>query len=55
MLMDAKHMLAQNPLQPAYRPGRASTAGTAAGQLARAFEGGLVEIGHDGRRLCFRQ
>ncbi len=52
LLMDIKHVLSLNPLRPTYR----------AAPLARQamhqptwldVEGGLVEVGHDGRRFCF--
>ncbi len=50
--MDIKHVLSLNPLHPTYR----------AAPLARQamhqptwidVDGGLVEVGHDGRRFCF--
>jgi ergothioneine biosynthesis protein EgtB len=51
LLMDAKHLLFQNPLRPAYLPSDHTTPAPAAapgpsGWLAH--DGGLVEIGHDG-------
>lgn len=50
--MDAKHLLSLNPLKPAYRA--AAPAREAAVPLSwRDFEGGLVEIGHDGRGFAF--
>ncbi len=49
MLMDIKHVLGSNPLDPRYRPERAPDAGTAAPLHWHRVEGGLVEIGHDGR------
>jgi ergothioneine biosynthesis protein EgtB len=53
MLTDVKHLLAQNPVAPAYdgdgmRPGAAPPA-----LEFLEFDGGLVEIGHDGRGFCF--
>jgi ergothioneine biosynthesis protein EgtB len=52
LLMDAKHLLAQNPLRPAYQAMPVRTAEAAA--LAwREFEGGLVEVGHDGTGFAF--
>jgi ergothioneine biosynthesis protein EgtB len=52
LLMDAKHLLAQNPLKPAYR--RAVAAKVTARPLTwREFEGGLLEIGHDGAGFAF--
>jgi ergothioneine biosynthesis protein EgtB len=52
LLMDAKHLLAQNPLRPVYRamPEREAEASALAW---REFEGGLVEIGHDGVGFAF--
>ena len=52
LLMDIKHLLAQNPLKPAYRS--LDIASKATAPLAwREFEGGLVEIGHDGTGFAF--
>ena len=52
LLMDAKHLLAQNPLKPAYQTIAVPKA--KARPLAwREFEGGLVEIGHDGSGFAF--
>ncbi len=52
LLMDAKHLLAQNPLRPAYQAMPAPKPEVSA--LAwREFEGGLVEIGHDGAGFAF--
>ena len=52
ILMDAKHLLSLNPLKPAYRA--AGPSYDAATPLAwRDFEGGLVEIGHDGEDFAF--
>ncbi|GAA4807841.1 ergothioneine biosynthesis protein EgtB [Nocardioides caeni] len=52
LLMDIKHVLSRNPLQPVYggRPA-ASTAPGAIGWVD--VEGGLVEIGHDGAGFAF--
>jgi ergothioneine biosynthesis protein EgtB len=52
LLMDAKHLLAQNPLRPAYQamPARKPEVSALAW---REFEGGLVEIGHDGAGFAF--
>ena len=49
ILMDILHLFAQSPLQPAYAPPRGGQTGHAP-EAARfiGFEGGLVEIGHDG-------
>ncbi|CAN5827855.1 ergothioneine biosynthesis protein EgtB [soil metagenome] len=52
LLMDAKHLLSLNPLKPAYRP--AGRVKDAAVPLAwHDFEGGLIEIGHDGQGFAF--
>jgi ergothioneine biosynthesis protein EgtB len=53
LLMDIKHVLAQNPLQPSYDPAvaRPSSALRTAGWLDHP--GGLVEIGHDGNGFAF--
>jgi ergothioneine biosynthesis protein EgtB len=53
MLTDVKHLLAQHPSGPAYldRPLPAATPAPPPGW--RAFEGGLADIGHDGRGFCF--
>jgi ergothioneine biosynthesis protein EgtB len=52
ILMDAKHLLSLNPLKPAYRAS-APWPGVAAPLAWRDFEGGLVEIGHDGEGFAF--
>jgi ergothioneine biosynthesis protein EgtB len=54
ILTDVKHALALNPLEPAYR--ERSFAATRAGRPAArwtSFDGGLVEIGSDGRGFAF--
>jgi ergothioneine biosynthesis protein EgtB len=65
LLMDAKHLLFQNPLRPAYRadpdpdPGAApsrraaSAAPTPAAAGWLAHDGGLVEVGHDGHGFAY--
>ncbi|MCK4178006.1 ergothioneine biosynthesis protein EgtB [Aciditerrimonas ferrireducens] len=58
LLMDAKHVLAQSPLDPAYAPFPTSAGpGTGAGAPRPrswwAHEGGLVEIGAGGPGFCF--
>jgi len=50
--MDAKHLLAQNPLKPAYKTAVAPK-GDAWPLAWREFEGGLLEIGHDGTGFAF--
>ena len=52
LLMDIKHVLSLNPLQPAYAGRRASEGDP--GRLGWLdFEGGLVEIGHSGQDFSF--
>ncbi|MFI5001428.1 MAG: ergothioneine biosynthesis protein EgtB [Reyranellales bacterium] len=52
LLMDAKHLLSLNPLRPAYRAAVLPKGGV--GALAwRDFEGGMVEVGHDGQGFAF--
>lgn len=57
LLMDVKHVLSLNPLQPVYAGRPASDVGAAAadpGPLGWVeVEGGLVEVGHDGGGFCF--
>jgi ergothioneine biosynthesis protein EgtB len=52
MLTDLKHVLAQNPLFPAYglTPGPEGEAGKLGW---RAFEGGVTPIGHDGEGFAY--
>ena len=50
--MDAKHLLSLNPLKPAYRAS-APSRGAATPLAWHDFEGGLVEIGHDGEGFAF--
>lgn len=52
ILMDVKHLLSLNPLEPAYRASSPSH-GAAMPLAWRDFEGGLVEIGHDGEGFAF--
>ncbi|MEM7410770.1 MAG: ergothioneine biosynthesis protein EgtB [Myxococcota bacterium] len=55
ILTDLKHLLARNPLDPAYRASAASEKGSATEEAHRfhRFEGGLVEIGHPGSGFGF--
>jgi ergothioneine biosynthesis protein EgtB len=55
LLMDIKHVLSYNPLLPAYSPsaGRSGTRRDAAKAGWIEHQGGLVEIGHDGRGFAF--
>ena len=48
-LTDILHLFAQNPLKPAFRPPEPRLVREAAATLSwQAFEGGLVQIGHEG-------
>jgi ergothioneine biosynthesis protein EgtB len=53
ILMDIKHLLSSNPLRPAYGEAVPSLAGVDAPLEWREFEGGLVEIGHEGSGFSF--
>jgi dimethylhistidine N-methyltransferase len=54
ILMDILHLFAQSPLQPAYAPPRHAAHGQPPEALRFVgFEGGLVEIGHDGAGFGF--
>ena len=53
ILMDAKHMLSLNPLRPAYRPASHAVVADAQPLDWIGFEGGLVEIGHEGEGFAF--
>ncbi len=53
ILTDIKHMLAQNPLLPAYRPGQWSVSAPAVGGSWIDVKGGLYEIGHAGEGFAF--
>jgi ergothioneine biosynthesis protein EgtB len=54
ILMDIKHVLSLNPLSPAYLPAPAAKAPEAAPQIQwLLFDGGLVEIGHEGQDFAF--
>jgi len=54
VLMDAKHALSINPLQPAYRSDLAEAASSAVTSLRYiALDCGLHEIGHDGQGFAF--
>ena len=52
LLMDIKHVLSRNPLQPVYA-GRPATPSTPDPLGWVDVEGGLVEIGHEGDGFCF--
>jgi ergothioneine biosynthesis protein EgtB len=53
ILMDAKHLLAANPLRPAYDRGPMPPAASASSVDWRQMAGGLVEIGHEGADFAF--
>ena len=53
ILMDIKHVFAQNPLKPAYRSPAPKTARAAPSLEWQNFAGGLVEIGHEGAGFAF--
>ena len=55
LLTDLLHLLSCNPLQPAYRAAAAAAVAPAVPLHWLPFDGGLAEIGHDGRRFCLRQ
>ena len=53
ILMDIKHVLWLNPLAPAYRPAEPAERAGAPALDWLDFDGGLVEIGHDGAGFAF--
>ncbi len=54
ILTDVKHLLAQNPMAPAYlQPGAAARPAPPVPAGWRRFEGGVHEIGHAGEGFCF--
>ena len=53
VLTDVLHLLAQNPLLPAYQDGYTAAREAPAAQHWAHFEGGLAEVGHDGAGFCF--
>lgn len=55
LLTDILHLFAQNPLQPAYKDPEPLAVDPAGPALAawHAFDGGIVEIGHDGGGFHF--
>lgn len=53
LLMDIKHALSMNPTAPAYLPAGAETVSNALPIEWMGFEGGLVDIGHDGEGFAF--
>jgi len=53
MLTDLKHLFAANPLKPAYRAARTETSVPPAPLRFISFDGGIVEIGANGKHFCF--
>ncbi|MEN3276154.1 MAG: hypothetical protein V7631_1944 [Massilia sp.] len=53
MLTDLKHLLAHNPLAPRYASDPFTPGTIPAALDFLPFDGGLAEIGHDGRGFCF--
>ena len=53
ILTDLKHLLAQNPLAPAYAEGPLEPGAPPPALAFLPFEGGLAEIGHAGAGFCF--
>lgn len=53
LLTDVKHLLAQNPLYPAYHDSPLPASHPAQPLSWIAFDGGLAEIGHEGRGFSF--
>jgi ergothioneine biosynthesis protein EgtB len=53
MLTDVKHLLAQSLLRPAYMDIPLPAAAKAAPQAWMEFDGGLTDIGHDGKGFSF--
>jgi ergothioneine biosynthesis protein EgtB len=53
MLTDVKHLLAQNPLRPAYLDEPLAPGASLPGLGWEAFEGGMAWIGHEGAGFCF--
>jgi ergothioneine biosynthesis protein EgtB len=53
MLMDIKHVFAQNPLHPSYRATAPLETMRASELRFSDFEGGVVEIGHKGEGFCY--
>ncbi len=53
LLMDAKHLLFQNPMRPAYAAVAATVGRPPTPVDWVPHRGGLVGVGHDGRGFCF--
>lgn len=53
ILTDAKHLLSLNPTLPAYSSAQYRMAPRGAGSRWLAFDGGVVQVGHQGIGFCF--
>jgi ergothioneine biosynthesis protein EgtB len=53
ILMDIKHALSRNPLQPAFDAPRPAARKPSAAQTWTTLPGGLIEIGHEGGDFAF--
>ena len=54
LLMDIKHVLSLNPLRPVYAGAPVPSGTSGPGPLGWVpFEGGLVEVGHEGEGFCY--
>jgi ergothioneine biosynthesis protein EgtB len=53
LLMDIKHVLSRNPLQPSYRPDAAPPPSLAGKTRWTEHRGGTFEVGHDGEGFGF--
>jgi ergothioneine biosynthesis protein EgtB len=53
ILMDIKHALSCNPQQPVYAQGALAPVGIGGTMAWHSFDGGLVEIGHQGEQFAF--
>jgi len=53
ILMDIKHLLSCNPLEPVYAPAAARPAAAPASAGWTPYPGGTVPIGHEGDGFCF--
>ena len=53
LLMDIKHVLARNPMQPAFDAIRACEPGVSSARSWTAYGGGSYDIGYCGERFCF--